>query len=164
MLRFYLPLIEPDGRISRIRLSDKDSSVRPREGPCTRPKPGKVQDLVQVVAGEASHAPVRLLVLRTQPPTQPTTHVLIECSIGRADRPQAEIVRPANQHPVELGNYRLYRQQCRVSPGALRERVADAANLLGRRFRAQIGPPRLPGVAPANGVTQKIKRFFRQPT
>ena len=25
MLRFHVPLIEPDGRISRIRLSDKDS-------------------------------------------------------------------------------------------------------------------------------------------
>ena len=31
MLRFHLPLIEPDGRISRIRLSDKDSCVRPQE-------------------------------------------------------------------------------------------------------------------------------------
>ena len=31
MLRFHSPLIEPDGRISRIRLSDKDSRVRPRE-------------------------------------------------------------------------------------------------------------------------------------
>ena len=31
MLRFHLPLIEPDVRISRIRLSDKDSCVRPRE-------------------------------------------------------------------------------------------------------------------------------------
>ena len=31
MLRFHSPLIEPDVRISRIRLSDKDSRVRPRE-------------------------------------------------------------------------------------------------------------------------------------
>ena len=31
MLRFHLPLIEPDVRISRIRLSDKDSHVRPRD-------------------------------------------------------------------------------------------------------------------------------------
>ena len=30
MLRFHLPLIKPDVRISRIRLSDKDSCVRPR--------------------------------------------------------------------------------------------------------------------------------------
>ena len=30
MLRFHLPLIKPDVRFSRIRLSDKDSCVRPR--------------------------------------------------------------------------------------------------------------------------------------
>ena len=27
MLRFHLPLIEPDGRFSRIRLSDKDALI-----------------------------------------------------------------------------------------------------------------------------------------
>jgi len=31
MLRFHIPLIEPDVRISRIRLSDKDSCFRPRK-------------------------------------------------------------------------------------------------------------------------------------
>ena len=31
--RFHVPLIEPDVRISRIRLSDKASCVRPREMP-----------------------------------------------------------------------------------------------------------------------------------
>ena len=31
-LRFQSPLIEPDMRISRIRLSDKTSCVRPRKG------------------------------------------------------------------------------------------------------------------------------------
>ncbi len=31
MLRFHIPLIKPDVRISRIRLSDKDSRVCSRE-------------------------------------------------------------------------------------------------------------------------------------
>jgi hypothetical protein len=31
VLRFHIPLIEPDVRVSRIRLSDKDSRLRPRE-------------------------------------------------------------------------------------------------------------------------------------
>ena len=31
LLRFHLPLIEPDVRICRIRLSDKDSCFRPQE-------------------------------------------------------------------------------------------------------------------------------------
>ena len=37
--RFHLPLIEPDGRISRIRLSDKESGFRPREGSRSRHQP-----------------------------------------------------------------------------------------------------------------------------
>jgi len=31
MLRFHIPLIEPDMRISRIRLSDGTSCLRPRK-------------------------------------------------------------------------------------------------------------------------------------
>jgi hypothetical protein len=31
LLRFHLPLIEPGERISRTRLSDKNSCVRPRQ-------------------------------------------------------------------------------------------------------------------------------------
>ena len=31
VLRFHLPLIKPDGRVSRIRLSDKDSCLHSRE-------------------------------------------------------------------------------------------------------------------------------------
>ncbi len=36
--RFHIPLIEPDGRISRFRLSEKVSRCRPRE---TASPPGK---------------------------------------------------------------------------------------------------------------------------
>jgi hypothetical protein len=64
LLRFYLPLIEPDGRISRIRLSDKDSGFRPRESMRTRPEPCKTQDLVQVFVGETCKSLTRHLVLR----------------------------------------------------------------------------------------------------
>jgi len=34
MLRFHTPLIEPDVRFSRIRLSDKVSRFRPRKASC----------------------------------------------------------------------------------------------------------------------------------
>ena len=36
LLRFYLPLIEPDGRISRIRLSDKAVQAFAHEKLCVR--------------------------------------------------------------------------------------------------------------------------------
>jgi hypothetical protein len=48
MLRFHLPLIKPDVRISRIRLSDKDSCVRPRDVEVRQTKLNQSQLLVQV--------------------------------------------------------------------------------------------------------------------
>jgi len=52
VLRFHIPLIKPDVRFSRIRLSDKGSCFRPRK--TTRPllKAHQAQTLVQVVVGE----------------------------------------------------------------------------------------------------------------
>ena len=40
-LRFHTPLIEPDMQISRIRLSDKTSRLRPRH---VMPKPGQAHE------------------------------------------------------------------------------------------------------------------------
>jgi len=48
VLRFQIPLIEPDGRISRIRLSEKASRVRPREVACPVHQADQAQHLVQV--------------------------------------------------------------------------------------------------------------------
>ena len=52
MLRFHLPLIEPDVRISRIRLSDKVSRVRPRKGLRTRRQLDESQRSIQVLDRE----------------------------------------------------------------------------------------------------------------
>jgi len=53
VLRFHIPLIEPDGRISRIRLSDKHSRLRPREVIRPHFQPDQSQGLVQVRVGVA---------------------------------------------------------------------------------------------------------------
>src|SRR5262245_26986603 len=129
MPRLHLPLIEPDRRISRTRLSDKESCFRPREGARPHAEPNEPQLLVQSCVREACCLLTLYLMLDTQPLTQPTTHVLIERSIGLADRPQAEVVRPPHQQAVESGHLFSCRQQGRVPPGALRDRVADATNL-----------------------------------
>ena len=53
MLRFHSPLIEPDLRISRIRLSDKTSYFRPQ---LAMPAPAQLfqaQLLVQVFVGKS---------------------------------------------------------------------------------------------------------------
>jgi hypothetical protein len=46
-LCFLFPLIEPDRRISRIRLSEKDSRVRPRKAACPSSKLDKAQHVMQ---------------------------------------------------------------------------------------------------------------------
>jgi len=46
-LCFLFPLIEPDRRISRIRLSEKGSRFRPRKAACPRSKLDEAQRLMQ---------------------------------------------------------------------------------------------------------------------
>ena len=53
MLRFHIPLVEPDVRVSRIRLSDKDSCVRPREVARAQVQPDEPQRIVKELVGEA---------------------------------------------------------------------------------------------------------------
>ena len=50
--RFHTPLIEPDRRISRIQLSDKDSRGRSREAALPTLQAGQAQSLVKVRVGE----------------------------------------------------------------------------------------------------------------
>ena len=63
MPRFHSPLIEPDGRFSRIRLSDKNSRFRPREGVRPGTQADQTQFVVQVPVGESCQSPVLHLVL-----------------------------------------------------------------------------------------------------
>jgi hypothetical protein len=66
--RFHIPLIEPDGRISRFRLSEKGSRCRPRE--MARP-PAKADETQHVVEGGSRKplGPRHHFVLGTQPLT-----------------------------------------------------------------------------------------------
>src|SRR3981189_2274942 len=84
-LRFHIPLIEPDMQISRIRLSDKTSRLRPRHAV---PKPGQTDEPegpveVREWIGPASASPD--LVLGAQPPAQPHSRVVVECPIRLVD-------------------------------------------------------------------------------
>jgi hypothetical protein len=51
--RFHTPLIEPDWRVWRIRLSDKRSCLRPRQVTRQPRQPNQSQGLVEVLVGEA---------------------------------------------------------------------------------------------------------------
>ena len=52
VLRFQVPLIEPDRRITRIRLSDKTSYLRPQRAMPRHPQLCQAQLLVQVLIGK----------------------------------------------------------------------------------------------------------------
>ena len=70
-LRFHTPLIEPDMQISRIRLSDKTSRLRPRH---VVPKPAQTYEPEVPVEVREWIAPALAspdLVLEAQPPAQP---------------------------------------------------------------------------------------------
>src|SRR3954471_22708539 len=82
-LRFHIPLIEPDMRISRIRLSDKISRLRPRRA---APKSGQTDEPevpveVQEWISPASASPD--LVFGPQPPAQPHCCIAVERAVGR---------------------------------------------------------------------------------
>src|SRR5271170_2323130 len=94
-LRLHTPLIEPDVRIDRIRLSDKTSRLHPRH---VMPKPAQSYEpeVPIEVRGWIGPAPASPdLVLGTQPPTQPHSRVAVERAIRFADRANAEVVGPA---------------------------------------------------------------------
>ena len=80
-LRFHIPLIEPDVQISRIRLSDKASRLRPRLAAPARGQAYQAKMAVQVREriGPAPSSPD--LVLETQPPAQPHRGVVVESAI-----------------------------------------------------------------------------------
>src|SRR5437588_508107 len=81
-LRFHTPLIEPDMRIARIRLSDKTSRHRPRRA---APKPGQTYEPEVPVEMREWISPASAspdLVFGPQPPAQPHRCVVIERAIG----------------------------------------------------------------------------------
>ena len=95
------PLIEPDVRISRIRLSDKPSCLRPRQVTRQRGEAGQSQRVVEVLIGEPFDPLAAHLMLSAQPLAQPIVGVPIHDPIGRGYRPETEVVGPPVELPIE---------------------------------------------------------------
>src|SRR4051812_36283563 len=94
-LRFHIPLIEPDMQISRIRLSDKTSRLRPRH---VVPKPSQAYEPevpVEVREWIGSAPAMPDLVLAAQPPAQPQSGVAVDRPIRFVDGAYFEVVRPS---------------------------------------------------------------------
>ena len=101
-LWFLFPLIEPDRRFSRIRLSEKGSRFCPRkaDGSSIETNEPKlvVEDLVGVPLGTSSLSSM----FGAQPLAKPSASVSFHGAIGGADRAQAEVVGPSDHLSVEL--------------------------------------------------------------
>jgi len=159
-----LPLIKPDVRFSRIRLSDKDSCVRPRDVAIAQAELGKSQLVMQVFVGEACVTPTPQLVFPSQPLTDPLPGMVIDPSIGFIDWALAKVVRPSHHHAVETTDLLLRVQPTPIRAGQLADPATDRHDLLLRRALANEAKTRLRRVAATEGVTQKIKRFIWKPT
>src|SRR5258708_8079845 len=125
-LGFHIPLIEPDRQISRIRLSDKTSRLRPRH---VVPKPAqayepKVPVKVREWIRSALASPD--LVLEAQPPAQPHSGVVVDRPVRRGAGPSFEVVPPSPHHALHL-----LHQLCGLLPsprsGSLRVDLLDHA-------------------------------------
>src|SRR5215469_5916912 len=125
-LCFLFPLIEPDKRISRIRLSEKVSRGRPRKAGRPRTELDESKLLMQggfrILLGRRPS----YLVLGTQPLAQPSTSMSFNSSVGFADGSKTEIVSPPNHHTIECLYHCFLVQEGLVSSGFLADRLADA--------------------------------------
>ena len=98
--RFHTPLIEPDWRVWRIRLSDKRSCLRPGQVTRQPRQPNQSQGLVKVLVGEAIGRFALDPVLSASPLAQPM--VGVGHLIGLGDQPEVEVVRPSGEFEVGL--------------------------------------------------------------
>ena len=86
-LRFHTPLIEPDVRIARIRLSDKTSRLRPRHVVSKPAQTNEPEVPIEVREWIAPAPSSPDFVLGAQPPAQPHRCVSVERPIRLVDGP-----------------------------------------------------------------------------
>ena len=105
-----------------------------------------------------------LFVFDTQPLAKPPARMLLHGSVGLADRPQTEVVRPTINLPVERF-YQRFRILLGLTPsGHLADRLTQTLHSLLGGSGTPIGPPRLRRVASTKRIPEKIELFFRQAT
>src|SRR3954447_25067233 len=158
-LRFHTPLIEPCRRVSRTRLSDKDSCGRSHEAALPTLQAHQTQSLVKVSVGEACRPPTPHLVLPAQPMTEPSPRVGVHGAVGFADLPQPEVVGPPVQLLVEATHQLLDVEQAPAPTRLLADRAAEPLDLLRRRSRPDVGLARLRATQ-ADRVTQEVERLL----
>src|SRR5487761_2526838 len=148
-------------QISRIRLSNKTSRLRPRL--VTRKCGQTYETKMPVEVREwISPAPTSSdLVLGAQPPAQPRRSVAVERPVGATDRSYFKVDRPAAQRAIQRAHQLrglLPRQRYRCHRMDLLDHAPDA---LLRRPHAQTGLAGRARIHPPKRVTQEIELTFR---
>ena len=85
LLRFHIPLIEPDMQISRIRLPEEVSRFRTRKAASPASKPNQPKRGVQAFGRKSPEAGPCHFVFNAQPLTKPLAGMLFYGPIGFAD-------------------------------------------------------------------------------
>src|SRR6059058_4682990 len=102
MAPFHIPLIEPDRRIYRIRLSDKTARLHPRRAATKLGQAYEPEVLVKVREWIGSALAPPDFVLEAQPPAQPHSRVVVEHPIRFAGVSNAKVIGPSAQRVVQL--------------------------------------------------------------
>src|SRR6267143_867873 len=142
----------------------ESSRGRPRKTARPRGQPDEAKLVVQAGFRKLLDRRPMLVVLGTQPLSQPLASVSFHRSIGFTDWSQTEVVSPPNHHPIEGRDYCLPVQLGFTPAGFLADRFTDALHPLLRGSRAQIGAARFRRVTSTETIAQKIELFFRQLT
>jgi len=104
LLRFQSPLVKPDVRIARIRLSPASSDLRSRQvGAATR-QGVEAERLVEILVRVLAIPGARLPAASHQPALQTSLDIPAHQLVGRKDRPLAEIRGPATEQPIDGGH------------------------------------------------------------
>jgi hypothetical protein len=154
--RFHTPLIAPDGRISRIRLSDRASRLHPRRA-ATKLYEAYATEVPVPVREWISPAPASpRLMFASQPPASPHRGAIVERPIRGTDGAYLEVGRPTAQRPVQLAHH-LYGLLPRRFSGSQRTNCLDhAPDAFLRRPHTRIGAPRRPFMHPPERVTEHL--------
>src|SRR6476620_11812293 len=106
-LRFHSPLVKPDVRIARIRLSDKGLlCFRPRQVGSQTFQTQEPEPLVEMLNGKRFASRPLDLMLIAQPSTEPIPRVAIDRAVGFTYRTKTEVVGPSPQLRVD-GSHQL---------------------------------------------------------
>ena len=101
MPRFHIPLIKPDVRLSRIRLSPDPSGLRPRQVGTSQRDSKEAKRLVEILVRDLGEPGASTSRSAHQPAAHPTLRVSSNQMIDSNDGPLIEVATPAAQEAAD---------------------------------------------------------------